>query len=170
MLKDVSLYFTNHAFTVTVIARNQKGIDELISSKAESGFIFPLKVDYSDTDLLKEKLLSSTNAFGEYETVISRIHSYAESAHEVIADILGKGNSFCRYFDIKGILNQNPPEVMDNAELIIKKYENISYRKIILGFIKEGNKSRWLTDAEICNGVIDAVIYDKKLSVIGMTG
>ena len=167
MLKDVALYFTNHAYTVSVVARNQSGFDNLISLKGESGFINPVKVDYSDNEFFKEKLQNSINTFGEFETVVSWIHSYAESSHKIIAGITGNGNVFCKYYQVKGSADQDPLNISVNTEESFKKYENISYRKIILGFVKEENNSRWLTDTEISSGVIDAVNYDKKLHVVG---
>ena len=167
MLKDVTLYFTNHAYTVSVVARNQSGFDNLISLKGESGFINPVKVDYSDNEFFKEKLQNSINTFGEFETVVSWIHSYAESSHKIIAGITGNGNAFCNYYHVTGSADQDPLNISVNTEESFKKYENISYRKIILGFVKEENNSRWLTDTEISSGVIDAVNYDKKLHVVG---
>lgn len=169
MLKDVTLYFTMHAFTVSVIARNQSGLDKLISSKSESGFIVPLKADYSDSAALTDKILSAINEYGEFETVISWIHSYAESAHELIAGIIGKGSTLCRYFHVKGSGSFNPAFINDNVEQTVLQYKNISYRKIILGFVRENHKSRWLTNTEISNGVIDAVNYDKETFTVGTT-
>lgn len=169
MLKDTVLYFTKHAFTVSVIARNQSGLDKLISSKDESGFIVPLRADYSDSAKLKDKIISAVNVAGEIETVISWIHIYAESAHEVIASIISKGNPVCKYFHITGSGSNNTGLNDDNVEKVIRNYKNISYRKIILGFVAEGNKSRWLTNTEISNGVIDAVNCDKELFIIGKT-
>jgi hypothetical protein len=37
MLKDASLYFTQHFSTVSVIARHQQGLDDLINAKSGSG-------------------------------------------------------------------------------------------------------------------------------------
>lgn len=44
---------------------------------------------------------------------------------------------------------------------------NIIYKKVILGFVIEDEASRWLTDTEISNGVIDAVINDKDIFTVG---
>ena len=169
MLKDAALYFAMHAFTVSVIARTQASLEKLISSKGESGFIVPLKLDYADSDALAKKLLSAVNESGEFETVISWIHSHCESAHEIIAGIIGKADTNCRYFHIKGSASYNPSGTDEDVEQIISNYKNISYRKIILGFVREKDTSRWLTNTEISNGVIDAVNYDKEYHVIGKT-
>lgn len=45
--------------------------------------------------------------------------------------------------------------------------ENIRYREIILGFVLEGDRSRWLTDAEISAGVLAAVDADQPRYIVG---
>ena len=46
-------------------------------------------------------------------------------------------------------------------------YPNIQYRQVILGFVIEGGRSRWLTHAEISGGVLDAVRNDRLFSIVG---
>ena len=73
MLKEVPLYFTRHGFTVSVIARNQVRFNKLMESRGEHGFINPVKVDYSDYNLLEEKINSAIDNYGKIETCISWI-------------------------------------------------------------------------------------------------
>lgn len=42
-----------------------------------------------------------------------------------------------------------------------------SYRQIQLGFVIEGAHSRWLTNKEISDGVIDAIKKANKIQTIG---
>lgn len=50
-----------------------------------------------------------------------------------------------------------------------KKLDALDYREIILGFKIERGRSRWLTNAEISTGAIDAVMAGRKKTVIGVT-
>ncbi|WP_054636122.1 hypothetical protein [Thalassobacillus sp. C254] len=53
--------------------------------------------------------------------------------------------------------------------MFTKNYPNLNYKEVILGFEFENNHSRWLTQKEICDGVIWA--YNNKGSrfIIGKT-
>lgn len=70
MLKGVPGYFTQHGYTVSVIARNPNGLNKLIESKTEHGFINPIKADYSDYSLLEEKIKSAIDNYGKIESLV----------------------------------------------------------------------------------------------------
>lgn len=42
------------------------------------------------------------------------------------------------------------------------------YREVMLGFVPLGTGSRWLTNEEISDGVIDAVGTDGERSIVGV--
>lgn len=167
MLKEVCLYFAKHSFSVSVIAGNQSGLNKVIESKGEHGFINPIKVDYTDYKPLEEKIKSAIDNYGKIETAVCWIHSTAPEAPFIVADVLNIQNIKCKYFHILGSANVEPHGQNIKFEMSISKYENIIYRKIILGFIVEEETSRWLTDAEISNGVIDAVNNDRDTFIVG---
>lgn len=167
MLKDVPLYFAKYGFTVSVIARDQNNLNKLIESKSEHGFINPLRVDYSDYYMLEEKLKSAIDNYGKIETAVCWIHSTAPEAPFIIASILNEQNIKVKFYHVFGSANISPDGRNLKFESEISGYENIIYRKIILGFVIEYDKSRWLTDTEISNGVIDAVIKEDNNFVVG---
>ncbi|MDQ3021798.1 MAG: short-chain dehydrogenase [Bacteroidota bacterium] len=167
MLKDVSPYFASHGFTVSVIARNPAGFNKLIESKSEHGFINPIRVDYSDYNLLEEKLKSAIDNYGKIETAVCWIHSTAPEAPYVIAEILNNQNIKVKYFHVLGCEFSIPTEKNKNLHFIFERFVNIIYRKIILGFVIEDEHSRWLTDTEISNGVIDSLIFEKDTYIVG---
>lgn len=167
MLRDVPLYFAKYGFTVSVIARNQNNLNKLIESKSVHGFINPLRVDYSDYYLLEEKLKSAIDNYGKIETAVCWIHSIASEAPYKIAGILNGQNIKVKFYHVLGSANIPPDGRNQKFESDISGYENIIYRKIMLGFVIEDDKSRWLTDTEISNGVIDAVIKEDNNFVVG---
>lgn len=169
MLKEASLYFARHGCTVSVIARDQNKFNELIESKSEHGFINPIKVDYSDYSYLEEKLNTAIDNYGKIETCVSWIHSTAPEAPYVIADVLNNQNIKTKYFHVLGSEMKNPDERYKIIQFSFERFVNIIYRKIILGFIQEDDKSRWLTNAEISNGVIDAITLERDSITIGTT-
>ncbi|WP_160314251.1 hypothetical protein [Bacillus sp. 522_BSPC] len=42
-----------------------------------------------------------------------------------------------------------------------------SYYQVQLGFVTEGSRSRWLTNKEISDGIIEAIKKKKKILTIG---
>lgn len=167
MLKGVPHYFTQHGYTVSVIGRNQNKFEELIFSKGIHGFINPIKTDYRDYEKLAKKLQNAISVYGPVETAISWIHSTAPEAPFVIAGILNNQNIKTKYYHILGSADIQPDGQNKKFETDIEEYENIIYRKVILGFVIEDETSRWLTDTEISNGVTDAVINERDTFIVG---
>ena len=167
MLSGVAEYFTQHGYTVSVIARNPEGLNKLIESKSEHGFINPLKVDYSDYYNLEQRLRSAIDNYGEIESAVCWIHSTAPEAPFVIADVLEDQNIKCKFFHVLGSANVPPDGRNKKFEESILKYENVIYRKIILGFLIEDETSRWLTNTEISNGVTDGIMNEKDTFIVG---
>lgn len=167
MLKGVPHYFTQHGYTVSVIARNPNGLNKLIEAKAEHGFINPIKVDYSDYNQLEEKINSAIDNYGKIETAVSWIHSTAPEAPYIIADVLNNQNVKTKFFHVLGYEYASPDEKSVDIKYSFERFVNLIYKKIILGFVIEDDNSRWLTDTEISNGVIDGVINEKDTFIVG---
>lgn len=169
MLSGVTDYFTLHGYTVSVIARNPEGLNRLIESKSEHGFINPVKVDYSDYYYLEERLRSAIDSYGEIETAVCWIHSTAPEAPYIIADVLNNQTIKCKYFHVLGSEMKNPDERYSILHFSFERFVRLIYKKIILGFVIEYETSRWLTNTEISNGVIDAIINEKDSFTVGKT-
>ncbi len=167
MLKGVSLYYASHGCNVSVIARNQTCLNDLIETKCEPGFINPVRVDYKDYFNLKDKIISSIETYGSIEQCVCWIHSTSPDAPYVIADILNEQNIFSKYFHVLGCEYKDPLAENTDIEKNFEKYKNLLYRKIILGFVNEDPDSRWLTNTEISNGVIDGIIREKSTHIVG---
>lgn len=167
MLREVCLYFASHGCTVSVIARDQSKFNEMIESKSEYGFINPIKVDYSDYFYLEEKLRSAIDNYGKIETAVCWIHSSAPEAPYVIADVLNNQGVKCKYFQVLGSSEANPFTANVNIHFTFERFVNLIYKKIILGFVIDDEKSRWLTEIEISNGVIDAIVREQDSYIIG---
>lgn len=167
MLKDVSLYFATHGMKVSVVARDQKKFEELIMSKDSYGFINPVRVDYTDYEQLKRKLTNAVNIYGPIETAVCWIHSTVPDAIYIIAELLNETNIPVKFYHILGSESAKPAIVKEDFSLTLHRFKNLSYKKIILGFVTEDENSRWLTNTEIGNGVIDALKMDKEEFVVG---
>ena len=169
MLRGAVKKFLTEYKTVSVIARHESGFKKLLSETNYPERLNPVLLDYSDTVLLSEKIISSKKNFGYIETAVSWIHSQDLIAHENIGKILNSQNIKSNYFHILGSAYYNPEKMNSETEEIFSAFENISYKKILLGFKVENGISRWLTDDEISEGVYDAVISGENEFKIGLT-
>jgi hypothetical protein len=167
MLKDVVLYLTRHNQTVSVIGRDQNKFNRLQENKGEHGTINQIRLDYTDLKNLEEKLLTCISENGPIGTAICWIHSTSPEAPFVIARILNEKCEGAAYFHLLGSAYYSPAPSIKNSDEKFKEFDRIRYKKILLGFISDGNNSRWLTDDEISHGVIDAINMDEEEFIIG---
>ncbi len=168
MLRGVSLYLAGTERAVTVVARSRERL-RLLAEEAnrQGGNINPLAVDYGDSPQFQEALNTAVRDHGRVERVVSWIHSSAKEAPSIVAHAVGRSRFASRYFEVCGSGTTDPSE---NAELRRKAMErsgNIVYRQIILGYVREADGSRWLTDDEIVGGVIEAIELDNPCHVVG---
>ncbi len=95
------------------------------------------------------------------------IHSTVPDAPYIIAETVNSYGLKFKYFHILDSDYANPFKENKNIEKDFEKYKNIIYKKIILGYVIENNNSRWLTNIEISNGIIDAVTYENDVYIVG---
>jgi hypothetical protein len=74
-------------------------------------------------------------------------------------------------FQVLGSAANDPahPWRLDLARQVADGLPDCALRQVVLGFQIEGGRSRWLTDAEISEGVLEAVRLDRPYSVVGVT-
>ncbi|ALC92900.1 hypothetical protein AM500_19020 [Bacillus sp. FJAT-18017] len=162
MLSGVSLWLLNNGYHVSIIARNPERMKKLLQKTSSKSHITPLLVDYTNNDQLKEKINLTIKQNGDIDIVVAWIHSVAENALQVITNEVSKGKNFWELFHILGSSS--------DLDEIKKKYPSpygYVYYQVQLGFITEGANSRWLTNKEISDGVIEAIKKRKKVLTIG---
>lgn len=164
MLRGASLHFAAQGNSVSVVARNSRRLNALAK---EPRLINPIAVDYRDEAALRSKLEDAVNVFGSISLAVCWIRSIAPQAGYIVAEVMNKGTSPCRYFDILGSATADPSTLNSRREADFRQFQHIEYRKIILGFIIKNGGTRWLTNDEISAGVINAVEIDAKGYIIG---
>lgn len=171
MLYDVCRHLCKSAHTVTVIARNKERLNRLASEITELvGSINSISLDYADYQHLKDELEKSIITHGPIELAICWIHTLkAPEAAVIIAETIHKQNNQtkCKYYQLLSSATANPSHEKQDMFKNFKSLDNIDFHTILLGFVVEDKASRWLTDKEICDGVISAVENDIKEYIIG---
>ncbi|NRD79776.1 short-chain dehydrogenase [Bacillus sp. BRMEA1] len=163
MLSDVSLWLVNKGYHVSVIGRDHNRMDRLIRNSKNESLITPILVDYKLDIELKEQLRSSIKKNGQFEIVVAWIHSGGENVLDILAKETSSNNAPWKLFHVLGSRAN-----LDQVEKNVPLNENCQYHQIQLGFVIEGEGSRWLTNEEISNGVIESIKKDRPRHLIGV--
>lgn len=171
MLRNVCLHFCKSGNIVSVIARSHDKLNALYEEATSTeGTLNPLVLNYKNLQLLTENLQQSIDKFGPVEKAVCWIHSsVAPNAAQIIAKTIEKNNNgrLCSFYLLLSCSTADPSKEKIDISPQFTGFDNISLRTILLGFVIEKSKSRWLFDDEICKGVIAAIEEDKMSSVIG---
>ena len=122
--------------------------------------------DYYDEDAFAAALDAAVGQRGPIELAVTWIHTLKVAAPRLVAE-----RTAGRMFQVLGSAAADPqrPQTMDLARAVADGLPDCRLRQVVLGFKVENGRSRWLTDAEISGGVLDAIQADRPLSVIGQT-
>ena len=168
MLRGLSLALAEEGHMVSVVARTPSRLQSLTdAAKDFSGGINPLPLDYRDGARLQNALRRAVERFGPFGLAVCWIHSTAPEALRQVAGFIADTSKSCRLFHVRGSAAANPLTGSWRPPEWTASYPNIQYRQVILGFVIEGGRSRWLTHAEISGGVLDAVRNDRLFSIVG---
>jgi NAD(P)-dependent dehydrogenase (short-subunit alcohol dehydrogenase family) len=169
MLWGASLALAERGYAVSVVARRRQRLEALAQTAAGlPGSIHPIPVDYQDTQALIAALEAAQARFGPIELALIWIHSTAPAAPLAVARRVGSPQHPCRYFHILGSAWADPSRPNPERQAAFATLDNIRYREVILGFVREGGSSRWLTNAEISAGVLAAVDADQPRTIVGV--
>jgi hypothetical protein len=165
MLRGVCGHLSQAGFDVSVVARDGS---RLAHMQSDIKAIYPLPLDYRDAESLRDAIQRASLARGPFELAVCWIHSTARDAPRIVAETIASP-ARPRYFHVLGSAVADPSLATPSA-LEVASVPGIRYRKVILGFQLQGETSRWLTDAEIVLGVIDAIEKDRSETIVGTVG
>jgi len=157
MMQGVSLHLTQTFESVTVIARSERRLKAL--EDVAPGVLHGVALDYGDTAALRE----TVSSLAPLDLAVCWIHSAAPEAPYVVAEA-GKPRV---YVHVLGSAAADPSRPDDGRRERFEAHTDMTYREVILGFVREGGYSRWLTTAEISDGVVVAIESNKLRSVVG---
>lgn len=168
MLRGVSIHLAERGHTVTVVARRRTRLRAVARAASGAlGSIVPMPLDYRDSTALRAALLDVQLAHGPISLVVCWTHSIAPVAPEIVAAAVRPGEPPCRFFHVLGSATADPSRSGDGERFAGRA--GLHYRQVILGFVRERGRSRWLTHEEISAGVIGAIEHDRPRTVVGVT-
>jgi hypothetical protein len=155
MLAELCRSLCDRSDRVSVLARNERRI------RAIGAAVEAVACDYNDGVGLAEVLAQLEPP----DLVIAWIHGRAPQARRTLAECVAAEG---RFVQVLGSAQADPshPERLTEMSLAADALP-IDYQAVVLGFVVEGGKSRWLTNAEISSGVFAAIESGAPLSVVG---
>ncbi|MEI9996588.1 MAG: hypothetical protein WDM91_18465 [Rhizomicrobium sp.] len=140
---------------VSVLARNERRI------RAIAPEIVPVACDYNNGVALAETL----GALDPPDLVIAWIHGRAPHARRALAECVAAEG---RFLQVLGSAHGDPAHPERLAEMAEAADDlPIDYQAVVLGFVVEGGRSRWLRNEEISAGVLAAIRSAAPLSIVG---
>lgn len=117
-------------------------------------------VDYYD----EAAFAAALDAAGPVDLAVAWFHTLKIAAPRRLAERVHG-----RLFQVLGSATGDPahPDRLQTAAAVVDGLPDCRLRQVVLGFQVGGGRSRWLSDAEISGGVLDAVRADAPLSIIG---
>jgi hypothetical protein len=167
MLRPVTEELARRYDHVSAVARSRRDLEEL--ERAHPGKVHALPLDYRDTVTLRAVLDESVLVYGPITLAVVWVHEEkAPEAVLAIAEFVGSADEPGRYVHVRGSDAVNPAEPRESSRIRLLDYPNVRYEEVILGFVLEGDRSRWLTNAEIANGVLEAIEAQRERTIVGI--
>ncbi|HTP78735.1 MAG TPA: hypothetical protein VMJ73_17370 [Rhizomicrobium sp.] len=155
MLAGLARALCDHCDRVSLLGRNERRI------RAISPAIDAVACDYNDSAALSEAL----SQVAAPDLVVAWIHGRAPHARRAFAECLVADG---RFVHVLGSAHADPahPERLAEMERAADGLP-IDYQAVVLGFIVDSGASRWLTNAEISDGVFAAIASEAPHTIVG---
>lgn len=166
MLRRVSMKLASRGHTTSVVARTKADLDQMA---AANPLVVPVPVDYADGAALQTAVRETIDAHGPFALVVAWIHDSAPDAPLQIAELAAADAKWLRYVHVLSSTADDPSVQQPGRRAAFEHIDGLRYEEVILGFVVEGDASRWLTDAEISAGVLGAIDRPAPRTIVGTT-
>jgi len=164
MLQKACSHLIENKFKLTIVGRNENRL-QYFKDNYPLAEIQLYKVDYTNENSFLTIIQKDVIENGNYSTVVCWMHSSGTTALEKLITLLNKSSTAVKFYHILGSYDSRKPA--DNSILKHIDTKRIDYRKIVLGFVHENGRSRWLSHQEISEGTTAAIESNSKAFVIG---
>jgi len=122
--------------------------------------------DYHDPAAFRAALDAAAARSGPIDLAVAWFHTLKIEAPRLLAARV-EGPMF----QVLGSAVADPahPERLETARRVAEGLPRCALRQVVLGFQVEAGRARWLTNAEISQGTLEAIRSDRPLTVIGQT-
>jgi hypothetical protein len=120
--------------------------------------------DYNDEAAFAAALAAAVARSGPPDLAVAWFHTLKIAAPRLLAQAV-RG----RLVQVLGSAMGDPdhPDRLARAASVAEGLPDCALRQVVLGFRLEDGRSRWHTGAEVSAGVLEAIVADRPLSVVG---
>lgn len=166
MLRDVGVSLAQRCRHLTSVARTIQSLAAMDHALASAGCVHStVRADWNHRAEFLELLVAHVHDIGAPSLVLAWLHD--DTLAIPIANAVAGDDVSCEFYHVRSGTSLNPVDTGPGATEISRLVGSVVYREIILGFHLGPNGSRWLTDAEICAGVLGAIDRMQPRSVVG---
>ena len=160
MLLEAVYWLAEQGHEVTVVGRNEHKLRRLTDRHAS---LHPVLADYYDLDQFVSVLKDAVAQRGHFTRVIAWIHDRQETIiQRLYSEFFSDPTHRWELFHVLGSGSN-----LEEIEKKLNPPQNCKYHQIKLGFVIEGDHSRWLTHAEISAGAIDSMKSGRDVTIVG---
>jgi len=163
MLAPLVRSLAGSGWRVSVIARRASAF-----VRREPGLV-GLDCNYNDAEAFASTIDRARDGEGPIMLAVGWFHTPGPSS--VVAPRMGVPGAPGRFFHVLGSAAADPsdPAALARAAKTAEGASWCAYRQVVLGFVPGETGARWLTNAEISDGVLAAIDTDAPLSTVGVT-
>lgn len=165
MLRGTTEYFISNNFHVSIIGRDPQKLNYFTSKFPTKKTFNLISIDYTESISFLKVIEENIKNNGSFNIIISWVHSNGLNSFLQLIDVVKKSNDQALLYHIKG--SSFYDSAQNNSFNRLIKSNKLIYREIFLGYKRENNLSRWLTNDEISSGVIKAIKSNNAISIIG---
>ncbi len=164
MLADAARWVVERSRRAVVVGRN----GARLRAVAAAGAVTMLHADVRRTSELQDGLECQTAAHGPFDLALVWLHGDANAALPIIAQWVGGHEGTGRMVIALGCEAEDPSLGGEEPEQSHAVPGIRTVESVVLGFIRRGGNSRWLTHEEISRGAIDAMNSGRRRTIVGV--
>jgi hypothetical protein len=167
MLKEASIALASTTNILSSVARTKRSLSALDAALGErKGVHHHLQLDWSNPREFTRSLSAHIQRVGPPSLVVAWLHD--DDLGIEVAKCCSSPTVQCKFFQVRGSAAAAPHENATSFAQAFEAIPGIHFHQVILGFKRTQTGSRWLTNAEISAGVLQAVTDALPLSIVGV--
>jgi hypothetical protein len=152
------------------VARTRRSLGALDGVIASSGCVHRMhELDWNSRRAFLEGVRSAAWADGSRtphpELVVAWLHD--DQMGLALGRLFAAAGKPCSFFQLFGSAAASPESDTAAIARELGALEPFVYHQVILGFRRDGSRSRWLTNEEIASGMLDAIRSRRRSCVVG---
>lgn len=167
MLRAATLELCQRGHALTVVGRDAQRLAEMSArierSIAATGQLIPVIEDWNDEEAFISAISAAAKRDGPFNAAIIWMHGERASLVESLARMVRPEG---KLLHVLGSAAADP-----RGDEFARRLESIRwpcrYMQVILGFMIENGRTRWLAHDEISTGVLDAFDAEAPRSIVG---